>query len=114
MDDQRAVQNCCRALVGLGLGFSPRTCNLSYPCQQKQCRTLKKFELHLDALIAVVVVLILAGGFIVYQRFQYAEAMQDNVDLTWEVETMKVDLQTMAVRLDACANGNDSEGRVEQ
>jgi hypothetical protein len=74
---------------------------------------LKKFELHLDALIAVAVVLVLAGGFIVYQRVQYSELLQENIDLMWEVETLKVDLQTTASRLEACANVTRSNGRIE-
>ena len=71
---------------------------------------MKKFDLHLDALIAIVLVFVLAVGFIVYQRQQYAEVMQENIDLIWEVETMKVDLQINAARLEACAGGNEVKG----
>lgn len=67
---------------------------------------MKKFELHLDALITIAVVLVLAVGFIVYQRHQYSKVMQENIDLTWEIETLKVDFQGIADRLDACTNGN--------
>jgi hypothetical protein len=67
---------------------------------------MKKFELHLDALITVVVVFVLTASFIVYQRQQYAEVMQENIDLRWEVETLKIDLQMNAARLDACAIEN--------
>ncbi len=67
---------------------------------------MKKFELHLDALITIAVVLVLAVGFIVYQRHQYSKVMQENIDLTWEIETLKVDFQSIADRLDACTNGN--------
>ena len=70
---------------------------------------MRKFDLHLDALIAIVVVLVLAAGFIVYQRQQYAEVMQENIDLIWEVETMKADLQINAARLEACASGNEAK-----
>lgn len=67
---------------------------------------MRKFELHLDALVTAVVVFVLAASFIVYQRHQYAEVLQENIDLTWEIETLKADLQINAARLDACANGN--------
>ena len=69
---------------------------------------MKKFELHLDALIVMVVVLALAVGFIMYQRHQYSEVMQENLDLAWEVETLKVDFQRMSARLDACTNGDQA------
>jgi hypothetical protein len=67
---------------------------------------MKKFEFHLDALITVVVVFVLAVGFIVYQRHQFSEVLQENIDLTWEVETLKVDLQRNATLLEACARGS--------
>jgi hypothetical protein len=69
---------------------------------------MRKFDLHLDALIAIVLVFVLAAGFIVYQRQQYAEVMQENIDLIWEVETMKADLQINAARLEACTSGNEA------
>jgi hypothetical protein len=67
---------------------------------------MRKFELHLDALVTAVVVFVLAASFIVYQRHQYTQVLQENIDLTWEVETLKADLQINAARLDACASGN--------
>jgi len=67
---------------------------------------MKKFEFHLDALITVIVVFVLAVGFIVYQRHQFKEVLQENIDLTWEVETLKVDLQRNAALLETCAGGS--------
>ncbi len=67
---------------------------------------MKKFEFHLDALITVIVVFVLAVGFIVYQRHQFKEVLQENIDLTWEVETLKVDLQRNAALLETCARGS--------
>jgi len=70
---------------------------------------MRKFDLHLDALIAIVLVFALAASFIVYQRQQYAEVMQENIDLIWEVETMKADLQINAARLEACASEHEAQ-----
>jgi len=67
---------------------------------------MKKFEFNFDALIVVILVFVLAISFIVYQRQQYADVLQENIDLTWENETLKVDLQLSASRLDTCENGN--------
>jgi len=66
---------------------------------------MKKFEFHLDALITVLVVFVLAVGFIGYQRHQYKVVSQENIDLTWEVETLKADLQRSAGLLEACGKG---------
>ena len=66
---------------------------------------MKKIEFNLDALIVVILVFVLAISFVVYQRQQYADVLQENIDLTWENETLKVDLQLNASRLDACENG---------
>ena len=63
---------------------------------------MKKFEFHLDALITVIVVFILAIGFILYQRHQFSIVMQENIDLTWEVETLKVDFELKSRLLDRC------------
>ena len=63
---------------------------------------MKKFEFHLDALITVIVVFVLAIGFILYQRHQFSIVMQENIDLTWEVETLKVDFELKSRMLDRC------------
>ena len=65
---------------------------------------MKKFEFHLDALITVIVVFVLAISFILYQRHQFSEVFQENVDLVWENETLKVDLELKSRQLDACKN----------
>jgi len=67
---------------------------------------MKKFELHLDALITVAVVFTLAVGFLLYQRHQYSVVMQENIDLAWEIVTLKADLELNATLLEACKNGD--------
>jgi hypothetical protein len=99
------IQSSCRTVTA-DWSLPGQTCNLCARCQRQDCREMKKFELHLDALITIAVVLVLAVGFIVYQRHQYSKVMQENIDLTWEIETLKVDFQSIADRLDACTNGN--------
>jgi hypothetical protein len=63
---------------------------------------VKKFELHMDALIAIVAVFALAVSFLIYQRHQYADLLQENVDLTWENSSLEADLVRMTARFDAC------------
>ena len=41
---------------------------------------MRKIELHLDAVIAIVLVFVAAVGFIAYQRHEYSLLAQDNMD----------------------------------
>ena len=70
---------------------------------------MKKIELHLDALITIIVVFVLAISFLLYQRYQYADVLQENIDLTWDNEKLKVDLIVEKSLLDKCKNERKSE-----
>jgi len=74
---------------------------------------VKKFELHLDALITIAVVFVLAICFLLFQRYQYADVLQKNIDLTWDNETLKVDLVLKTNLLDKCNNLKKSEKEIE-
>ena len=63
---------------------------------------MKKIELHLDALITIIVVFILAISFIIFQRYQYSDVLQENIDLTWDNEKLKVNLISETSLLDKC------------
>lgn len=56
----------------------------------------RKFELHLDALIVIGVLFVSAVGFIVYQRHQYSDLLQDNLarqmkQLSLELEVARLE-----------------------
>ena len=70
---------------------------------------MRKFEFHLDALIAVTLVLGMAASFIIFQRYQYSEVLQDNIDLVWENENLKVDLVLEKALFDGCQRRSGSE-----
>ena len=74
---------------------------------------MKKIELHLDALITIVVVFVLAISFLLYQRYQYADVLQKNIDLTWENEKLKVDLVVETNLLDKCKNEKKAEKEIK-
>jgi len=74
---------------------------------------VKKFELHLDALITIFVVFVLAIGFLLFQRYQYADVLQKNIDITWDNETLKVDLVLKTNLLDKCKNLKKSEKEIK-
>jgi hypothetical protein len=44
----------------------------------------RKVELHVDALAAIVLLIVAAVGFIAYQRHQYSDLLQDNIDRQWK------------------------------
>ncbi len=63
---------------------------------------MKKFELHMDALIVVAVVFALAVSFLLYQRHQYSILMQENVDLQWENSSLEANLVIKSNQFDQC------------
>ena len=73
---------------------------------------VKKIELHLDALITIVVVFVLAISFLLYQRHQYSDVLQENIDLTWENEKLNVNLIWETSLLDKCENEKKSEKEI--
>jgi hypothetical protein len=52
----------------------------------------------------VIVVFVLAISFILYQRHQFSIVFQENIDLTWEIETLKVDFELKSRMLERCEN----------
>ena len=69
---------------------------------------MKKFELHLDALIAMFVVFALIIAFLLYQRSQYSDLTQENIDLVWENVTLQASLDYKTARLDDCKSSTHS------
>jgi cell division protein FtsL len=58
----------------------------------------RKFELHLDALIVIVLLFVAAVGFVVYQRHQYSILAQENLgrqmtQLSLELEVARLEEQ---------------------
>ena len=74
---------------------------------------MKKIELHLDALISIVVVFVLASSFILFQRHQYSKVLQENIDLAWENENLKVNHILVTSLLDKCKNEKKSEKEIK-
>ena len=58
---------------------------------------VKKVELHIDALIAIALVIVAAVAFIAYQRHQYLDLLGDNMDRQWKM----VHLESEVARLEA-------------
>ena len=58
---------------------------------------VRKFELHLDALIVIVLLFVAAVGFIAFQRHQYSLLAQENSDR----QLAQVKLEFEIARLEA-------------
>jgi hypothetical protein len=56
----------------------------------------RKFELHLDALIAIALLIVAAVAFIAYQRYQYMDLLGENVDRHWK----QIHLESEVARLE--------------
>ena len=63
---------------------------------------MKKLELHLDALILIIVVFALAVAFLIYQRHQYSDLMQENADLVWKNSSLEANVVLMASQMEKC------------
>jgi hypothetical protein len=63
---------------------------------------VKKYVLHKDALITIVVVFLLAVSFIGFQRYQYSALAQENVDLLWENSSLEASLSLKTAQFDRC------------
>jgi hypothetical protein len=58
---------------------------------------VKKVELHVDALIAIALLIVAAVAFIAYQRHQYLDLLGDNVERQWK----QMHLESEVARLEA-------------
>jgi hypothetical protein len=63
---------------------------------------MKKFILHIDALVVLILVFSISLSFNFYQRYQYSDLLQDHIKL--QVDTQKKDfsLSFMEVNLKKC------------
>jgi hypothetical protein len=57
---------------------------------------VRKVELHMDAMIVIVLLFVAAVGFIVYQRHQYSDLLRDNLgrqmtQLSLELEVARLE-----------------------
>jgi hypothetical protein len=69
---------------------------------------VKKLELHMDALITIIIVFVLVIFFLIFQRYQYSQLTQENVDLQWENSQLEVNLALQTAQLDRCRSFVDS------
>ena len=69
---------------------------------------MKKIELHMDALIAIAVVFVLFGVFLLYQRYQYNDLLQENVDLQWENSSLEANLVLLTAQIDKCKSSMET------
>ena len=50
----------------------------------------KHFTLNLDALLIITIIFLLAFGFIIYQRNQYSDLLEEHAQLQWLAQDMEI------------------------
>jgi hypothetical protein len=62
----------------------------------------KHFTLNLDALLVITIIFLLAFGFIIYQRNQYSDLLEEHVQLQWLAQDMEVNTNSLKAKLKQC------------
>lgn len=65
----------------------------------------RKVELHVDALAAIVLLIVAAVAFIAYQRYQYSDLLQDNVERQWKQMMLEFEVARLQALLEKVAPG---------
>lgn len=67
---------------------------------------MRKFGLHLDAL--VIMILLFGGsiGFNIYQHYQYKDLLKEHIDLQLSALKLEYSKAFMDVKLEECEAGN--------
>ena len=63
----------------------------------------RKVELHVDALVAIALLIVAAAGFIAYQRHHYSDLLQDNVERQWKQMMLEFEVARLQALLDKAA-----------
>ena len=62
----------------------------------------KHFTFHLDALLVLATIFLLAVVFIHYQRIQYADLLGDHAQLQWRAQDMEINVNGLKEKLKQC------------
>lgn len=63
----------------------------------------KQFTLNLDSLVVIAVVFLLAFSFIIYQRHQYLDLLEEHVQLQWTTQDLQINMNLTKAKLDQCS-----------
>ena len=63
---------------------------------------IKKFTLHLDAVIVIVLLFVVSLGFNWYQFKESQDLFQQNVDANWEIQDLKTNLMYLKSEYEKC------------
>ncbi len=68
---------------------------------------IKKYTIHLDAIIVGAMVFLLAFAAIVYQRVQYTDLLEEHVALQWKVQDLEVNVPYLQGMYQQCLAAKD-------
>lgn len=63
---------------------------------------MKKFSIHLDAVLVLMLLAMALVGFVIYQHREQQRLFQQTVDLTWELQNVQTRIVQLERRLAAC------------
>lgn len=63
---------------------------------------MKKLGLHVDALAALILVFLLSFGFNFYQRYQYADMLEEHISLQFQVANLELGAAMTEAKLKKC------------
>ena len=62
----------------------------------------KHFTLNLDAFLVITIIFLLALGFIIYQRNQYSDLLEEHAQLQWLAQDMEINTTSLKAKLKQC------------
>jgi hypothetical protein len=71
---------------------------------------VRKFELHIDALIVIVLLFVAAVGFIAFQRHQYSLLAQENSDRQMKQVFLELEVARLEAQLKKAMNSAVAAG----
>jgi hypothetical protein len=71
---------------------------------------VRKFELHIDALIVIVLLFVAAVGFIAFQRHQYSLLAQENSDRQMKQVFLELEVARLEAQLRKATNSAVTAG----
>ena len=63
---------------------------------------MKKFTIHLDAVLVIVLIAAAVVAFVIFQHREQQQLFQQNIDLTWELQNRDTWVRQLEQRLARC------------
>jgi hypothetical protein len=79
-----------------------RTHLYSFDIYSDHLHMKKHFTLNLDALLVITITILLAFGFIIFQRNQYSDLLEEHAQLQWLAQDLEINTKSLKTKLKQC------------